>query len=392
MSESLIESEKHVDNSEVLETSLEQQKTENEVFIKNETETDNEEYEHEKPAEVEEIPEPQPEWVDLLGSGAIMKKLLTEGKPDSRPQRSEKCIINYTLYLKDETVVESASNFQLNLGESDVIQGLDVALGLMNIGEKCRLQIEPRLAFSKKGLASDIPPDATVIYDVELVQVEPEDVIDSMTIGERRQKGNKKRERGNWWYVRGENNIAIQCYRRALDYLDEVEGGEQASKNDNEKSEILDSDLQSILEDRISVCNNMAAAQIKMENYNAALSSLQIVLKCQPNNVKAHFRKAKVFIGKNDLSTAMKCLLKAKELAPNDAEIQKEIAKVTKLLDKQKTSEKELARRMFNGKAKTGDVNKRKKKARGSRLAFWGTLGAAVALGTAGILAYRFKV
>lgn len=36
---------------------------------------------------------------------------------------------------------------------------------------------------------------------------------------------NKKRERGNWWYTRGENNLAIQCYRRALDYLDEVEGG-----------------------------------------------------------------------------------------------------------------------------------------------------------------------
>lgn len=34
---------------------------------------------------------------------------------------------------------------------------------------------------------------------------------------------NRKRERGNWWYTRGENNLAIQCYRRALDYLDEVE-------------------------------------------------------------------------------------------------------------------------------------------------------------------------
>lgn len=81
-----------------------------------------------------------------------------------------------------------------------------------------------------------------------------------------------------------------------MDYLDEVEGSSYALSDDNEKGEISDSDLQSILEDRISVCNNMAAAQIKMENYSAALSSLQIVLKCQPNNVKAHFRKAKVNI------------------------------------------------------------------------------------------------
>lgn len=103
---------------------------------------------------------------------------------------------------------------------------------------------------------------------------------------------NKKRERGNWWYSRGDNNIAIQCYRRALDYLDEVEGG--IILPENKKHEVSDSDLQSLLEDRISVYNNMAAAQIKMEMFDAALTSLQIVLRCQPNNVKAHFRKAKV--------------------------------------------------------------------------------------------------
>lgn len=342
--------------------------------------------------EENEKTEPSPEWVDLLGSGAIMKKILKEGKPDTRPNKNEKCIINYSLYLEDEILVESASNFELNLGESDVIQGLDVALGLMNLDEKCRLKIEPRLAFSKKGYPPKVPEDALVIYDVELVGVEPEDDIDVMSVTQRKKKGNKKRERGNWWYTRGENNIAIQCYRRALDYLDEVEGSNYALSDDNEKGEISDSDLQSILEDRISVCNNMAAAQIKMENYSAALSSLQIVLKCQPNNVKAHFRKAKVFIGKNDLPTAMRCLLKAKELAPTDSEIQKEIIKVSKLLDKQKNTEKELARRMFNGTTTKPDDLKDKKKSRGSKLVLWGTLGAAVAIGAAGLVAYRLKV
>lgn len=35
----------------------------------------------------------------------------------------------------------------------------------------------------------------------------------------------RKRERGNWWYTRQEHTLAIQCYRRALDYLDDIEGG-----------------------------------------------------------------------------------------------------------------------------------------------------------------------
>jgi hypothetical protein len=42
-----------------------------------------------------------------------------------------------------------------------------------------------------------------------------------MSVGDRC----RKRERGNWWYTRQEHTLAIQCYRRALDYLDDIEGG-----------------------------------------------------------------------------------------------------------------------------------------------------------------------
>ncbi|KAJ8925653.1 hypothetical protein NQ315_009498, partial [Exocentrus adspersus] len=338
---------------------------------------------------IKNVPEEKDEWTDLLGSGAIMKKVIVEGKSNTRPQRQEKCVINYTCFLEDKTVVDSAENFELHLGESDVISGLDVSLGLMNVGEKCRLKIEPRLAFGKKGLSPNIPPDAVLMYDVELVSVQPEDDIETLNIQQRKSFGNQKRERGNWWYSRGDNNIAIQCYRRALDYLDEVEGG-ITSISENKTNEVTDADLQSLLEDRISVYNNMAAAQIKMEMYDAALTSLQIVLRCQPNNVKAHFRKAKVYMGKNDLPAAMKCLQKAKELAPNDAEIQKEINAVAKILEKQKVSERELARRMFSPPKKT-DKNDRKKNEGRNNLGLWATIGATVAVGIAGVMAYRFK-
>lgn len=74
--------------------------------------------------------------------------------------------------------------------------------------------------------------------------------------------------------------------------MDEVETGIDPSLD--KQPEVSDSDLQDLLEDRINVSNNMAAAQIKLELYDAALNSLQTVLRCQPNNVKALFRKAKV--------------------------------------------------------------------------------------------------
>jgi len=41
---------------------------------------------------------------------------------------------------------------------------------------------------------------------------------------------NYKRERGNFWYDRNEYNLAIQCYRRALEYLDESESNNDAEQ------------------------------------------------------------------------------------------------------------------------------------------------------------------
>lgn len=53
-------------------------------------------------------------------------------------------------------------------------------------------------------------------------------------------------------------------------------------------------DLRTLLDDRIKAYNNMAAAQMKQGAYDAALTSVDTVLNCQPDNVKALFRKGKV--------------------------------------------------------------------------------------------------
>lgn len=85
-----------------------------------ETSQDPAKTEENQPEQITGTAAPVDEWTDLLGSGAIMKKILHEGKPDTRPERNEKCTINYTCYLEDETIVETVSGFDMYLGESDV--------------------------------------------------------------------------------------------------------------------------------------------------------------------------------------------------------------------------------------------------------------------------------
>lgn len=52
--------------------------------------------------------------------------------------------------------------------------------------------------------------------------------------------------------------------------------------------------LQDLLETRVKVYNNLAAAQMKISAFDVALTSVDNVLRCQPENVKALFRKGKV--------------------------------------------------------------------------------------------------
>jgi FKBP-type peptidyl-prolyl cis-trans isomerase len=84
--------------------------------------------------------------------------------------------VHYTGWLKDggtkfDSTQESTEPLTLRLGAGDVIKGLDEGLVGMKVGGKRRLVIPPELGFGKEGGGERIPPDATLIYEVELLAV-----------------------------------------------------------------------------------------------------------------------------------------------------------------------------------------------------------------------------
>lgn len=86
-----------------------------------------------------------------------------------------------------------------------------------------------------------------------------------------------------------------------FNYLDQVETGHGHASTTDEI-------LQKILEDRIVMNNNMTAAQLKLKLYGCYLKSLETVLQCQPKNLKAQYRKAKVYREQNDVEGALNIL------------------------------------------------------------------------------------
>lgn len=127
------------------------------------------------------------EWEDVLGSGALMKKTIKEGQPDTKPKRQMICTINYTCTLSNGEFVEKFENLKVQQGDLDVIQAIDLVLALMNVGEKCLLKVEPRFAYGMKGNPPNIMPNSVLHYEMELVDVEED--REDLSIAERKKIG-----------------------------------------------------------------------------------------------------------------------------------------------------------------------------------------------------------
>lgn len=83
--------------------------------------------------------------------------------------------VHYTGRLEDGKKFDSTSDcprpLTFRIGAGDVIKGLDEGVAGMRQGGKRRLVIPPGLGFGKQGGGGVIPPNATLIYEVELLAV-----------------------------------------------------------------------------------------------------------------------------------------------------------------------------------------------------------------------------
>jgi len=113
--------------------------------------------------------------LEMVDGPEGMKYAITvegEGEPIGTGRMA---VVHYTGWLTDGNKFDSskkrAQPFQFITGRGQVIRGWDIGVSAMKVGETRVLVLPPELAYGERGAGGVIPPNATLVFEVEVLEV-----------------------------------------------------------------------------------------------------------------------------------------------------------------------------------------------------------------------------
>uniref|UniRef100_A0A8C5LQF6 peptidylprolyl isomerase n=1 Tax=Leptobrachium leishanense TaxID=445787 RepID=A0A8C5LQF6_9ANUR len=282
---------------------------------------------------------------DVSGDRGVLKEVIRAGsgqKPDANR-------LKYSGYLEHADKPFDTNCFHrcpklMKIGEDVTLLGMEIGLLTMQKGELSRFIYSPEYAFGNMGCPPLIPPSATVLFEVELL-----DFLDTAesdwfcNLTPKQQStfpldkvlkiANTEKEFGNYLFKRNGFEYAKDRYKKASSLL-------------SERSSLME-DCRPL--DAVSLCVNLnlSLAYLKLQRPSRALIWGERALRIDGKNTKALFRCGQACLEMKEYKKAQDFLIAAQKLEPFNLEINSELKRLSSCYQDFKDQEKEMCRRMF---------------------------------------------
>ncbi|XP_044747051.1 peptidyl-prolyl cis-trans isomerase Fkbp12 [Coccinella septempunctata] len=106
----------------------------------------------------------------------VQVESIRPGDGSTFPKTGQTVVVHYTGTLQNGTKFDSSRDrgapFKFRIGKGEVIKGWDEGVAQLSVGQRARLICSPDYAYGSRGHPGIIPPNSTLIFDVELLKVE----------------------------------------------------------------------------------------------------------------------------------------------------------------------------------------------------------------------------
>lgn len=286
----------------------------------------------------------------ITEDGGVVKKILTHGAGNPVPAASI-VRIHYNGFLEYADEPFDSSRLRDNpvkrqLGQGQFLEGLEMGVATMKKGELARFIIKQDYAFGKLGCAPRIPPDATVMYEVELLSFVEHAGLDDynylteeekrhLSFDQLRKVYTEERQHGKQLFDANQYSKAFRHYRRAATILEEYH-----LKNDEEERE------QQVM--LLKMYHHMAVCSSKMAIPGRCINYCKRIMEIQPQNVSALYFYGKSLHQQQEFDRARGYLKRAQRLEPSNPRINEQLAKLEKDVRNYKVMEVNMCSRMFS--------------------------------------------